>query len=177
MSGTEAVLEEPDKAQPGRQSEPQSKQPSTGADTSPAPAADSRNMYESSPTSTAFRPVKAVLRELGLTTLYSSLIDTKILILQRFVRLFAYGGTTLILASYLSDLGNSDQRIGLFMTLTLIGDVFISFLLTLVADGLGRRWILVLGAGLMAVSGIVFGLSGNFWILLAGAILGVISPA
>lgn len=130
----------------------------------------------SSLTSRLLRPVKASLKELGLVTLYSSPADTKILILQRFVRLFAYGGSTLILASYLSDLGISDARIGLFMTLTLVGDVFISFLLTLVADGLGRRWILVLGAALMSVAGVVFALSGNYWVLLAGAIVGVISP-
>ncbi|KIX04958.1 uncharacterized protein Z518_05830 [Rhinocladiella mackenziei CBS 650.93] len=127
--------------------------------------------------SQVLRPVKAFLREVGLVTLYNAPADTKILILQRFVRLFAYGGSTLILASYLSDLGISNARIGLFMTLTLIGDVFISFLLTLMADSLGRRWILVLGAALMSVSGIVFGLSGHYWVLLAGAIIGVISPS
>ncbi|KIW18381.1 hypothetical protein PV08_02669 [Exophiala spinifera] len=127
--------------------------------------------------SKVLRPLRAVLNELGLVTLFHASTDTKILILQRFVRLFAYGGSTLILASYLSDLGIADARIGLFMTLTLIGDVFISFLLTLVADQLGRRWILVLGAALMSVAGIVFGLSGNYWVLLAGAIIGVISPS
>lgn len=121
-------------------------------------------------------PFQAFLRELGLTTLFHAPADTKILILQRFVRLFAYGGSTLILASYLSALGISDARIGLFMTLTLVGDVLISFLLTQVADQLGRRWILVLGAALMSVAGVVFGLSGNYWVLLAGAIVGVISP-
>ena len=35
------------------------------------------------------------LEEVGLITLYQSPLDTKILILQRFVRLFAYGGCTL----------------------------------------------------------------------------------
>lgn len=124
----------------------------------------------------AIRPLEALVRELGLVTLYHSAADTKILILQRFVRLFAYGGSTLILAAYLSDLGMSDARIGLFMTLTLVGDVFISFLLTLVADRVGRRWILVLGAALMSVAGVVFGLSANYWVLLAGAVVGVISP-
>jgi MFS family permease len=122
------------------------------------------------------RPLKAFVKEIGLVTLYRARADTQILILQRFVRLFAYGGSTLILASYLSALGNANTRIGLFMTLTLVGDVFISFLLTLVADGLGRRAILVLGAVLMSVSGVVFALSGNFWVLLAAAIVGVISP-
>lgn len=122
------------------------------------------------------RPFKAFIREIGLVTLYQARADTQILILQRFVRLFAYGGSTLILASYLSALGNPNTRIGLFMTLTLVGDVFISFLLTLIADGLGRRAILVLGAGLMFISGVVFTFSGNYWVLLAAAIVGVISP-
>lgn len=131
---------------------------------------------DSGTASRVLHPLQVILNELGLITLFRASTDTKILILQRFVRLFAYGGSTLILASYLSDLGIADARIGLFMTLTLIGDVFISFLLTLVADQLGRRWILVLGAALMSVAGVVFGLSGNYWVLLAGAIVGVISP-
>lgn len=62
------------------------------------------------------------------------------------------------------------------MTLTLLGDVVISFLLTLVADGLGRRRILALGAALMSASGLVFAVSGNYWILVAASIFGVISP-
>ncbi|KEF55855.1 uncharacterized protein A1O9_07435 [Exophiala aquamarina CBS 119918] len=123
------------------------------------------------------RPIKAFSQEIGLVALFHAPADTQILILQRFVRLFAYGGSTLILASYLSALGNPNARIGLFMTLTLAGDVFLSFLLTLVADGLGRRAILVLGAALMSVSGVVFASSGNFWVLLAAAIVGVISPS
>lgn len=63
------------------------------------------------------------------------------------------------------------------MTLTLAGDVAISFVLTIVADALGRRIILAVGAALMSASGIVFFFFGNYWILLAGAVLGVISPS
>lgn len=114
--------------------------------------------------------------ELGVLSILHSSRDTKLLCLQRFTRLFAYGASTLILALYLSSLGSSDTRIGLFMTLTLLGDVVISLLLTLVADGLGRRRILVLGAALMIASGIVFAISGNYWILVAASIFGVISP-
>ena len=114
--------------------------------------------------------------ELGVYSILHSSRDTKLLCLQRFTRLFAYGASTLILALYLSSLGSSDARIGLFMTLTLLGDVVISFLLTLVADGLGRRRILVLGAALMSASGVVFAISGNYWILVAASIFGVISP-
>ena len=114
--------------------------------------------------------------ELGLRSIYNSPMDTKFLCIQRFVRLFAYGGSTLILVLYLSALGISDTRIGLFMTLTLVGDVLISFCLTLVADAIGRKTILAAGAALMTGSGVLFGLSGNYWVLLAAAVFGVISP-
>ncbi len=103
-------------------------------------------------------------------------MDTKLLCTQRFVRLFAYGGSTLVLALYLSALDISDPKIGLFMSSTLWGDVIISFFLTLFADRLGRKAILALGAALMTVSGIVFAISGNYLVLLAAAIFGVISP-
>ena len=132
-------------------------------------------MDESSPPN-PMKLVRRVLDEFGIVSLYRSTIDTKLLCFQRFVRLFAYGGSTLILVAYLAALGIPDTKIGLFMTLTLAGDVVISFFLTLVADGLGRKTTLALGAALMAGSGVVFGLSGNYWVLLAAAIFGVISP-
>ncbi|GKZ77864.1 hypothetical protein AnigIFM56816_000654 [Aspergillus niger] len=118
-----------------------------------------------------------ILAELGLTSVWQSPRDVKLLCAQRFVRLFAYGGSTLILAAYLSALGISDERIGLFMTLTLVGDVAISFLLTLFADAMGRRAVLALGSALMVGSGILFASVGNYWVLLAAAVFGVISPS
>lgn len=116
------------------------------------------------------------LAELGLINIYNSSIDTKLLCIQRFVRLFAYGGSTLVLVAYFTELRISYERSGFFMTMTLVGDVLISFCLTLVADGLGRKTILALGAALMAGSGAIFALSSNYWVLLAAAIIGVISP-
>jgi predicted MFS family arabinose efflux permease len=124
----------------------------------------------------AARYVYKALEEVGLVSLWTSNHNTKLLCTQRFVRLFAYGGSTLILVDYLQALGISKARIGLFMTLTLVGDVGISFVLTMFADGLGRKAILTAGAALMAVSGVVFAVSGNYWVLLAAAIFGVISP-
>lgn len=124
----------------------------------------------------ATRYLVKVLDEFGLVSLWSSTIDTKLLCIQRFVRLFAYGGSTLILVAYFTALGISEAKSGLFMTLTLVGDTLISFILTLFADALGRKAILALGASLMALSGVVFALSGNYWILLLAAIVGVISP-
>jgi MFS family permease len=117
-----------------------------------------------------------ILSELGLVSLHHSRQDVKLLCLQRFVRLFAYGASTLVLVLYLQALGISKTRIGLFMTLTLVGDVCISFCLTLVADGLGRKAILALGALLMTGSGVAFAFCENYWVLLGAAIFGVISP-
>jgi MFS family permease len=120
-----------------------------------------------------------ILSELGLTALARSPRDVKLLILQRFVRLAAYGASTLVLVSFLRALGHSRARAGLFMTLTLVGDVLISLLLSLSADRLlGRRAVLALGATLMAASGLVFAAAPpSFWVLLAAAVVGVISPS
>ncbi|WYZ38100.1 hypothetical protein EsH8_III_000014 [Colletotrichum jinshuiense] len=115
--------------------------------------------------------------ESGFTTIVQSCRDTKVLCLQRFVRLFAYGASFLILVHFLSSLGFSDERIGLFMTLTLLGDVVISFLLTAVTDQIGRRKILAAGAALMVMSGLVFAFVGNYWFLVIASIFGVISPS
>lgn len=114
---------------------------------------------------------------IGIPTILASTRDVKLLFLSRFTRFFAYGLSTLILALYLSQLGITDSQIGLFMTLTLAGDVLISLVLTLVADRLGRRRVLMLGAVMMMGSGTVFaGGWGGWWGLLFAAVVGVISP-
>ncbi len=119
---------------------------------------------------------RRIVGALGLDAVYGAGPDVRLFCMQRFVRLFAYGGSTLILATFLRELDISSTRIGLFMTLTLVGDVAISFFLALFADGVGRRAVLALGALLMTGSGITFALSSNYWVLLAAAIFGVISP-
>lgn len=116
-------------------------------------------------------------QELGLSAVAAAGTDAHLLLLSKFLRMFAYGSSTLVLAVYFAALGHSDQKIGLFMTLTLLGDVLISLLLTIVADALGRRRILLLSCVLMATSGIVFAITDNYYLLLVAAILGVISPS
>ncbi|KAI5210458.1 MFS general substrate transporter [Aureobasidium subglaciale] len=115
--------------------------------------------------------------ELGIDTLLSAPRDVYLILLTRTLRMFAYGSSTLILALHLSSLNNSDTLIGIFMSLTLIGDVLISLLLTFVADSLGRRKILLVGSVTMALSGVVFATQTKFWILLLAAVIGVISPS
>ncbi len=120
--------------------------------------------------------LRRVYDEIGFEVVVSSPRDTKILCLQRVVRFLAYGSTSLVLALFLSSLNISDERIGLFMTLTLLGDVVISLVLTIIADSMGRRRMLMFGASMMVGSGIVFAVSTNYWILIAASVFGIISP-
>jgi len=119
--------------------------------------------------------IKWFYHEFGIKSLYDTGRDAWLIILTRCTRMFAYGTNSLILALFFSALEFSDFHIGLFMTLTLLGDVLLSVLLTLVADRLGRRLILFSGSFLMVFSGAAFALFENFWILLFAAVVGVIS--
>jgi MFS family permease len=119
--------------------------------------------------------LKSLFKELGLNSVARSSVDAKLLILTRFMRFFAFGGSTIVLALYLHSLHIPDVKIGLFFSLTLIGDI-LSFGLTLRAAGIGRRMVLGGGALLMCMSGIVFGCSQDWRWLLAASIIGVISP-
>jgi len=103
--------------------------------------------------------------------------DITLLFTTRLIRLFAYGFLSVILALYLAEIGLSERQIGLLLTFTLVGDAGISLWLTTNADRLGRRRMLVLGAGLMILAGIVFLFTRNPLLLTLAAIIGVISPS
>ncbi|AOW00700.1 major facilitator superfamily domain-containing protein [Yarrowia lipolytica] len=120
---------------------------------------------------------KRFTKEIGWSSLVHSSRDIKILIAQKVLRMIAYGQSTLILVQFFRAIHVSDVSLGYFMTLTLLGDVIISYFLTLYADQIGRRHVLLLGSFLMMVSGIVFVFSDHFVVLLIAAIVGVISPS
>lgn len=103
--------------------------------------------------------------------------DVRILFITRMLRLFGYGSISVILLIYLSRIGLSEPQIGLLLTLTLLGDTFISLWLTTRADCVGRRKMLVVGAVLMAFGGIMFAVTTDFAFLLLAATVGVISPS
>ena len=102
--------------------------------------------------------------------------DGKLLFTTRIVRLFAYGFLSVILALYLAQVGLSETAIGTLFTFTLLGDAGISLWLTTSADRIGRKRMLLLGAALMIIAGIVFAFTGDFIWLTIAAIIGVISP-
>jgi predicted MFS family arabinose efflux permease len=103
--------------------------------------------------------------------------DVALLFATRAVRLFAYGFLSVVLVLYLSALGFTEGRIGLLLTLTLLGDTAVSLALTTRADRWGRRRTLLAGALLMVLAGAVFAIARDFWVLLAAATVGVVSPA
>lgn len=103
--------------------------------------------------------------------------DIKLLWASVFLRLLSYGLTNQVLTLFLNKINLDESKIGLFMSLTLVGDVFCSYVLTWYADVWGRRRILIYGSIMMCLSGIVFATSENFHILLLFAIIGVISPS
>lgn len=119
--------------------------------------------------------IKWLYQEVGLKSVQDTGRDAWLIIIARATRMLAYGTNSLILALFFSALEFSDSNIGLFMTLTLLGDVGLSAFLTLVADRVGRRRILFAGSSLMVCSGAVFAYFENFWILLFAAVVGVIS--
>ncbi len=103
--------------------------------------------------------------------------NIRLLFSTRIIRLFAYGFLSVALALYLAQVGLTEPEIGLLLTLTLVGDVPVTLWITTSADRIGRRRMLLLGAGLMVLAGLVFALTRNFVLLVVTAVIGVISPS
>ena len=90
--------------------------------------------------------------------------------------MFGYGFLSVVLVLYLAELGFTGGQIGVLFALTLAGDSAVSLLITSMADRVGRRTMLLLGAALMVLAGVTFALTGNFALLTVAAVVGVISP-
>jgi MFS family permease len=93
------------------------------------------------------------------------------------VRSFAYGFLSVVLALYLDAIGLDKVAIGSIFTAALAGGAFMTVVLTAVADSVGRRRLLMLGAVLMAFAGLVFAITSNPILLVLAAIFGTISPS
>jgi len=102
--------------------------------------------------------------------------DVGLLFLTRFLRLFAYGMIAIVLAQYLVALELPEWQVGALFTMTLWGDTAISLFITMVADRVGRRLMLVVGSALMVLAAAVFAATTNYWLLIIAATIGVISP-
>jgi MFS family permease len=102
--------------------------------------------------------------------------DARLLFAMRTLRMFGYGFLAVVLVLYLAAAGLDPLAVGLVLTLTLVGDTIISLWLTTNADRFGRRRVLVAGAALMLVAGIVFAFTSWVPLLILAGAIGVISP-
>ncbi len=103
--------------------------------------------------------------------------DGYLLFTTRVARLFAYGFLSVVLVLYLNQMGLNTAQIGVLLTLTLVGDTLISLWITTQADRIGRKRMLLAGAGLMLLAGLAFALTRNYVFLVLAATVGVISPS
>jgi MFS family permease len=101
--------------------------------------------------------------------------DGKLILLARTTRTFAYGFLSIILAIYLKLSGFNDLLIGIILSSTLINSIIFTLLVTLSADRIGKRKILIVYASLMSVSGVIFFASNNFILLIVSALIGTIN--
>jgi MFS family permease len=106
-------------------------------------------------------------------------MDTLLLFATRGLRMFSFGSVGVVFAVYLHELGFSDQRIGVLLTLTLLGDSVISLAITIFADRVGKWRMQLLGCMLLLMAGLLFACpwSQTFWLLTTAATIGVVSPS
>lgn len=111
------------------------------------------------------------------TVMRPAINDIVLLFAARVIRLAAYGFVSVVLALYLAATGLDAAGVGTILTATLAGDIVVSLWVTLVADRVGRKRMLLLGSMLMLLAGVVFLWTTNpVWIAIA-AIIGIVSPS
>jgi len=102
--------------------------------------------------------------------------DVVLIFAARTARLAAYGMLSVVLVLYLAALGLTEARIGLLLTLSLVGDAIVSLWMATSADRLGRRRMLGVGACLVILAGVTFVLTQDYLFLALAATIGVLSP-
>ena len=101
--------------------------------------------------------------------------DGKIIILARSVRTFAQGSIAVLFAVYLDLLGFSLTQIGVFFSFGVAGAALFAFLVSLIAEKVGRRRLMV-GLTLMtAAAAVVLVVTDDVVVLTAFAFLGYLS--
>lgn len=92
--------------------------------------------------------------------------------------MLGYGAIGPVFFLYMIAQGLSTTKTGALLTCVLVGDLFITLYLTTRADRLlGRRNVMITGALLQILAGVVFALTNNFTALVIAGIFGVISTS
>jgi len=102
--------------------------------------------------------------------------DGKLLLAANIARMFGFGFLSIILAIYLKSAGYDAFYSGIIITATLVSSSFFTLFASLYADRIGRRKTLMLFSGLMAIAGLIFAFTTDYYLLLIAALIGLINP-
>ncbi len=101
--------------------------------------------------------------------------DIRVILAAQSLRALAYGFGSVLLGVSLEARGWSALQVGGLLTAVVAGTALMSLAIGTFGERAGRRrWYAVLFLGL-AASGVAFGLSGNFWLLVLVALTGTLS--
>src|SRR5438067_3669783 len=103
--------------------------------------------------------------------------DAALIIAARGLRSFGYGLLSVLLGVALSTAEFSPAAIGALITVSLVGDFCGTYVIGLRADRWGRRRTLAVLALLMALTGVVFGLTYVYAVLLLAAFFGTLGTS
>jgi MFS family permease len=103
--------------------------------------------------------------------------DAPKLVAARGMRGFADGMVSVLLASYLTDLGFSAGEVGVLITGTLLGSAALTLAVGLLGGRLSPKQILLVACGLMLMTGVGFASITSFWPLLLVAVVGTLNPS
>ena len=92
------------------------------------------------------------------------------------VRAFGFGWLSVILALYLAKRGLSSVEIGAVFTATMVEDALLTMFLAAAAARIGPARVMLFTAPLITVGGALLAVAETRWLLLAGAVLGTLSP-
>lgn len=117
------------------------------------------------------------------TSLRSSLLppgathDAVVLLETRALRALGDGTVSVVLAAYLTALGLSEVRIGVVVTMTLLGSAALTLAVGLKAHAYPRRRLLQLVSLLMIATGVGFAVFTGFWPLALVGCIGTLNPS
>jgi MFS family permease len=94
----------------------------------------------------------------------------------RALRSFAFGWLSVFLALFLAGRGLGAGEIGLVFTATMVEDALLTLVLSTIAARFGPARVMAATAPLIALGGILLATAESRWLLLAGAVLGTLSP-
>jgi MFS family permease len=102
--------------------------------------------------------------------------EGRLIFVGRAVRSFAFGWLSVILALFLAGRGLSAAEIGAVFSATLVEDALVTLLLSTVAARVGPARVMAATAPLMVLGGVLLAVAETWPVLIAGAVLGTLSP-